>query len=531
MFTADGTDHMDSSTKLMDKTVSGHDGFIEAITTKATAPISLLVESLVHQFCTMIEPDQPRANKLYTTICLQLHRMNLIDETYLMGEFDVMRSQYQRALCQLVTIARGQSNLPMNLESVLPVSDIASMSWSRYSREFEELDFIAGGGFGRVYRARHKLDGIVYAVKKITIKYHTVNRVLTHLAEVKTFASLNHTNVVPYKAAWLEPLFGNVSNKSNGTTERKKKTTIVSVRRGKLLELPTDMDTSVKPTGVDDDESDTATDSDDGDDTSASNVSSAQFGTESKLSSRPRTTNPDESSDFIQFKADNSNEDDVDGVLIYTNRTKNRKGKRIRNYVVCKQTKANETAKSTTDKFDVDRPESHTKQKWATLYIQMSFRPLTLRTWLDERNRHSDFNDFFKTFLIKYATQTDNDAMDSCVDVRPHASYNTTRSGSKDAAFEECLNRNWSTEEVAFHLFTQILNALNYIHLQSIVHHDIKPSNIFIGCERNGTLYAQLGDFGLACPRKSKHSADNMFGTPTYAAPEQLAGQCNPKVI
>lgn len=150
MFTADGTDHMDSSTKLMDKTDSVNEGFIESMATKATAPVSLLVESLVHQFCAMIEPDEPRAKKLYTTICLQLHRMNLIDETYLMGEFDVMRSQYQRALYQLVTMARGQTNLPLNMESVLPVSDVVGMSWSRYSREFEELDFIAGGGFGRV---------------------------------------------------------------------------------------------------------------------------------------------------------------------------------------------------------------------------------------------------------------------------------------------------------------------------------------------------------------------------------------------
>lgn len=70
-----------------------------------------------------------------------------------------------------------------------------------------EMNFVAGGGFGRVYRARNKLDGIEYAIKKVTIKYRTINRILSHLAEVKTFASLNHNNIVPYKAAWLEPLF------------------------------------------------------------------------------------------------------------------------------------------------------------------------------------------------------------------------------------------------------------------------------------------------------------------------------------
>lgn len=537
MFTADGTDHMDSSTKLMDKTNNTNDDFIDSIATKATAPVSLLVESLVHQFCAMIEPNEPRAKKLYTTICLQLHRMNLIDETYLMGEFDMMRSQYQRALYQLATMARDQSNSPMNMmESVLPMSDMIGMSWSRYGREFEELDFIAGGGFGRVYRARHKLDGIVYAVKKITIKYQTVNRVLAHLAEVKTFASLNHTNVVPYKAAWLEPLFGNESSTSNvaATSARKKKSTNLHLRRGKLLDVPTA--TAIKFNYVGGDDSDTGSDSDDElDETTASNVSSAVFGAESKFNSKPRGINPDESSDFIQFEAERSGDgDDVDGVLeSYTNRTKNRKGKRNRNNALCKPTKLNECGKTTKDSnLDIDRPQSHMKQKWATLYIQMSFRPLTLRTWLDERNRHGDFHEFFKKFLIKYASRSDDDdATADRSDSGPHASRHHTRPIQKDAAFEVCLNRKWSLEEVALDLFSQVLNALNYIHLRSIVHHDIKPSNIFIGCERNGKMYAQLGDFGLACPRKSKHTNDNVFGTPTYAAPEQLAGQCNPKVL
>lgn len=215
------SEHYDSSTKLVDNTPSIRDNFIDHLATKATAPVSLLVESLVQQLCSMIEPDQTRAEHLYKTICMQLHRMNLIDETFKMGEFDVMRSQYQRALYQLATVARGQTEVPMNLQTVWPLSDSTSMQWSRYHREFEELEFVAGGGFGRVYRARNKLDGIEYAVKKVTIKYRTIKRVLTHIAEVKTFASLNHNNVVPYKAAWLEPLLGDPRNSRPSVTDAK----------------------------------------------------------------------------------------------------------------------------------------------------------------------------------------------------------------------------------------------------------------------------------------------------------------------
>ena len=40
---------------------------------------------------------------------------------------------------------------------------------SRYAADFEELGQIGEGGFGKVYKARHKLDGNIYAIKKIKL--------------------------------------------------------------------------------------------------------------------------------------------------------------------------------------------------------------------------------------------------------------------------------------------------------------------------------------------------------------------------
>lgn len=62
---------------------------IETLSSKATTPVSLLVESLVQQLCTMLDSDPGRSHQLYHTICKQLHQMNLIDNTYAMGEFEV----------------------------------------------------------------------------------------------------------------------------------------------------------------------------------------------------------------------------------------------------------------------------------------------------------------------------------------------------------------------------------------------------------------------------------------------------------
>jgi hypothetical protein len=54
------------------------------------------------------------------------------------------------------------------------------MCCSRYLRDHEELALIAGGAFGDVYRTRHKLDGIEYAVKKVVTYIHTYVHTYIH---------------------------------------------------------------------------------------------------------------------------------------------------------------------------------------------------------------------------------------------------------------------------------------------------------------------------------------------------------------
>lgn len=48
------------------------------------------------------------------------------------------------------------------------------------------------------------MDGTEYAVKKIPIRSEGIQSVRNYLSEVKTFASMNHANIVQYKGAWLE---------------------------------------------------------------------------------------------------------------------------------------------------------------------------------------------------------------------------------------------------------------------------------------------------------------------------------------
>lgn len=242
----------------------------------------------------------------------------------------------------------------------------------------------------------------------------------------------------------------------------------------------------------------------------------------------PANNHADESSSFIQFQR--THDDVVDGANVSAmNSTRDKQ--------ICKP---NEN-RPNNNCIDFNTSQPHLKLKWATLYIQMSYRPLTLRTWLDERNKNSNFNDFYQKFIETSVQQWDRPMEEDADDeLNQNANGAVTKfqdqksrrisTSQSSPSLEKNLAKTWISLDVTLNIFTQALGGLNYIHLQNIVHHDIKPSNIFIGCEKNGELYVQLGDFGLACPLQAKHSPDSMIGTMTYAAPEQLRGHCDPKV-
>ena len=72
----------------------------------------------------------------------------------------------------------------------------------RYANEFHELGRLGKGGFGEVFKARNKLDGQLYAIKKIT--QNTPGSLSAILSETILLSRLNHPNVVRYFNTWLE---------------------------------------------------------------------------------------------------------------------------------------------------------------------------------------------------------------------------------------------------------------------------------------------------------------------------------------
>ncbi|KAI8582596.1 hypothetical protein K450DRAFT_226018 [Umbelopsis ramanniana AG] len=82
-------------------------------------------------------------------------------------------------------------------------------SGSRYKADFEEIEFLGKGGFGEVVKARNKLDGRFYAIKKIRLDPRDNEDIRKILREVQTLSSLHHQYVVRYYTTWFEDEDGN----------------------------------------------------------------------------------------------------------------------------------------------------------------------------------------------------------------------------------------------------------------------------------------------------------------------------------
>uniref|UniRef100_A0A8C4T3M8 Protein kinase domain-containing protein n=1 Tax=Erpetoichthys calabaricus TaxID=27687 RepID=A0A8C4T3M8_ERPCA len=87
---------------------------------------------------------------------------------------------------------------------------------------------------------------------------------------------------------------------------------------------------------------------------------------------------------------------------------------------------------------------------------------------------------------------------------------------------ETWMKDNKRSKIEAICMFAQIVDGVDEIHSNNLIHRDLKPNNIFIGDD--GT--AKIGDFGLACMTSSDD--DNLLiertknaGTNSYMSPEQ----------
>jgi eukaryotic-like serine/threonine-protein kinase len=97
---------------------------------------------------------------------------------------------------------------------------------------------------------------------------------------------------------------------------------------------------------------------------------------------------------------------------------------------------------------------------------------------------------------------------------------------------ESVLESRALAPEMALGIADQLHAGLGYVHAHGILHRDVKPENMYLAKQPDGTHVVKLLDFGLvkftdkgAFGEGTQLTADGaMMGSPPYMAPEQIFG-------
>ncbi|CAH1796982.1 unnamed protein product [Owenia fusiformis] len=466
----------------------------------------LLLVSLIDHLCSLYVKDKPKRDKLFKIMCEHLAQLNVMSSMSFVDEFSSVRSQYKLAFTKMIQAAlitveqqpvatplmalpglteraaiMFQPRLNNHVPSFQP-EDILHLHTSRYREEFTEEDLLGYGGFGRVYKVRHKLDGCQYAVKQIRLKQASPDVWLKLIREVKLLASLSHNNIVGYNGAWLEPKLttGSVTSSTEESSS------------SSMNQIP---------------------------DSSNSSSHGITFADPSNEFSTPLVS-PSTSSlipSVFKLELEQSYKQSMFEIARNGVRNSPRRFRRRSRSLEKQDVEKLHTVEKYEEysSFDYRRSVSHEStledfapislpsgghngvltqyynpvsfQQEVVLYIQMQLCNNNLRQWIWKRNR------------------TPIAEMYDLID-----------------------------EENNMAIFRQILEAVDHIHQQGIMHRDLKPQNVFLLGDN-----VKIGDFGLArdnlqdvplsplvhyAPVPNKWGHTTGVGTCTYAAPEQING-------
>ncbi|KAF2457267.1 anticodon binding domain of tRNAs-domain-containing protein [Lineolata rhizophorae] len=157
--------------------------------------------------------------------------------------FDLMPSEFLRSEAPVFDQQASRPPLPSRLSSSsasLPIpldrrvrresSGAGAGMYSRYASEWVETGRLGKGGYGEVVKARNKLDGRIYAIKKIRL--NSSSALSEVLSEVMLLSRLNHPYVVRYYAAWPEDDTTSISETEEDTPSFSEDTSSVSKKPG-----------------------------------------------------------------------------------------------------------------------------------------------------------------------------------------------------------------------------------------------------------------------------------------------------------
>ncbi|KAF2761649.1 kinase-like protein [Pseudovirgaria hyperparasitica] len=394
--------------------------------------------------------------------------------------------------------------MPLPLQRLL----VSHRVWetSRYEKDFEQIAVLGKGGYGKVFKCRHKLDGMDYAIKQIVLSPGKVQQIqdrgeteLNHiLAEIRTIARLDHPNIVRYYGGWLEmapveapPAYPSIQSRRNmiegpakGESSRSA-SDLVASSVSELAEIRNGKNLYEEPNVVF------------GDDTAGSVPEEVDYSPNELISKETPAQRRQSNATVSSIRSKKS--------TVHSARGDDSWGHEV-DEIIPRTSIAHEPSTSLQDSYVTssrhEASDNKTLAPQLTLHIQMGVHPMTLADFLSPP---------------------------------PSAHIANTASGLR-----HCFH-----VKASLRIILSVMDGVEYLHSADVIHRDLKPSNIFLspftepvvpaGCVNlsdcdtcalnkapgRGHIGLRIGDFGLvtaiARPEGSRLSATaKAVGTEFY---------------
>ena len=370
----------------------------------------------------------------------------------------------------------------------------------RYAREFSELDVVGKGGYGKVYKAKHKLDGSLYAVKRIPVSSAKVAKIQEQgpqelesmLEEVRSLARFDHNNIVRYHNAWLE--YTTMPNEMSIGPP------ISMLRNDRLLENP-----AASPTNSDE----------------LGNINSKL---DSLVFDDPLiTTDPSYGAGIVFETSDPGNaaeesKSESDGMSLKEKlrfyKRKNRRGSQASQATIATISSSKSRMSAVED---VDEEEDEDVEMIPRSHMPYSQEPASDLS--ESMISHSDVPGQVITAPTSGPMLTLNVQMSLC-ETNLAAFLSSERS-----QVTEPLDRHCFHPCVSLELLNSIVSGVEYLHSRGVVHRDLKPANVFMSlstdvyppygsvdistcktCSDRSCIHVtpRIGDFGLVAALDDK---------------------------
>ncbi|XP_030374103.1 eukaryotic translation initiation factor 2-alpha kinase [Scaptodrosophila lebanonensis] len=497
------------------------------------------------------------------------HRNQRVEREYLVIErhvpvqtaIEATEASTQALLGPVVPLSRGNRfSLPLNSTGAQrSISESTTHSGeqftSRFQTDFELMQCLGRGGFGVVFEAKNKLDENKYAIKRITLPNKETSRQRV-LREARTLAQCEHQNIVRYFHSWVETPPVGWQEEEDRKLLAHEMSTSIQIETPDGSTLPSLADGWAKHQQDKRNQliswvSDAAT----------STACSHEYGHEDSGLHNIREEYDDEDEDScVVFRSesqsaamrDKNDEDDDDEEDEYDEDDES--------------TPPLHRRKSTSVSIDIHSVSFDLKNiNYSQHQLSNSFQIESVRS---KDSNTDDLND-------NGHSQLPSSAKSKPLTLALAKNHNNNQNGSQPPAFstptQSAANQNFSGNSVSkpskvylyiqmqlcrkeslrdwlrdnttdarsshiAHIFHQIVDAVDYVHVKGLIHRDLKPSNIFFS--QDGQI--KIGDFGLVTdmsdipnlvtecgdgtglPSCARHT--QQVGTHLYMSPEQLRG-------